>query len=80
MPNPAPKVITTVEPEQCPMCGSPLVSIGTKDRICNACGFSCTVHTEEDELDAEAERLVRSRGWNEDEGRSKEIGRFQTRW
>lgn len=80
MPNPAPKVITTAEPDQCPMCGSPLVSIGTKDRICNACGFSCTVHTEEDELDAEAERLVRSRGWNEEEGRSKKIGRFQTRW
>jgi hypothetical protein len=78
--SPAPKVITTAEPDACPMCAAPMVKTGQHDRICNGCGFVCTVQTEEDELDAEADRLARSRGWNEDEGRSRKIGRFQTRW
>ena len=80
MPSPTPKVITTEEPEGCPLCSTPLVKTDEHSRICNSCGFSCRVLTEEDELDAEAERLVRSRGWNEEQGRGKKIGRFQTRW
>jgi hypothetical protein len=37
------------------------------------------VVTESDELDAVADRIIRSRGWNEDEGKSKKIGRA-ARW
>ena len=51
-----------------------------KDFQCNGCGFTCTVFTAEDELDAEADKLVHQRGYNEEHGRAKKIGKFQARW
>jgi hypothetical protein len=80
MPNAAPRVTTTVDVKVCPQCGSPAVQLGRQDRGCNGCGLAWTVVTEADELDAKADREVRSRGWNEEKERSRKIGKFQTRW
>ncbi len=73
-------VITTTKPDACPQCGSVMVCTSAQDYQCNACGFTCSVFTAEDELDAEADRLVRTRGFNEEHGRGKKIARFQSRW
>jgi len=72
--------MTTEDLPQCPGCGAPAVQTSDRDRQCNTCGLTWTRETEADELDAEADRLVRSRGWNEERGRSKTIGKFQRRW
>ena len=74
------EIISTREPDRCPQCKSPLVRTCMKDFQCNGCGFTCTVFTAEDELDAEADKLVRQRGYNEEHGRAKKIGKFQARW
>lgn len=71
---------TTVDVPNCPQCGAVAVKQGIQDRACNTCGLVWKVVTEQDELDAEADRLVRSRGWNEEHGRGKEIGKGALRW
>ena len=76
-------VVITADLEFCPACEPkqvPLVRTGTNDRICNTCGFSCTLVTPKDEADLEADMLVRSRKWNEEHGHARLIGKFQTRW
>ena len=70
-------IITTEKPSACPQCGSPMVSTSANDYQCNACGFTCSVFTAQDELDAEADKIVRTRGYNEEHGRGKKISRFQ---
>jgi len=74
------KLIVTEDIAECPKCGAPAVKTGDRQRQCNACGLTWERVTEEDELDADAESLVRSRGWNEERGRGKSIGKFQQRW
>ena len=74
------RLIVSEDLPECPQCGAPAVKTDDRQRQCNACGLTWERMTEEDELDAEAERLVRSRGWNEEQGRGKKIGKFQTRW
>jgi hypothetical protein len=74
------QITTTEDVPTCPKCDAPAVKDGLQDRHCNACGLAWKVVTAEDELDAEADRLVRSRGWNEEKGKSKKIGKFQARW
>ena len=73
-------LIVTEDLPDCPRCGAPAVKTSDRDRQCNSCGLTWERLTEDDELDAEAERLVRSRGWNEEQGRGKSIGKFQSRW
>ena len=76
-------ITSTTDLELCPTCEPkqvPLVSTGTKDRVCNTCGFACTIVTPKDEADLEADMLVRSRKWNEEHGRARLIGKFQNRW
>ena len=74
------RLTTTDDVKECPQCAGAVTSTGLNDRQCNTCGLVWTVVTEADELDAEADRLVRSRGYSEDRGRSRKIGRFQSRW
>jgi len=74
------RVIVTEDLAECPRCGAPAVKTGDRSRQCNSCGLAWERFNEDDELDAEAERLVRSRGWNEERGRGKSIGKFQQRW
>jgi peptide subunit release factor 1 (eRF1) len=74
------RLIVTEDLAECPQCGAPVVKTSDRARQCNSCGLAWERVTEDDELDAEAERLVRSRGWNEERGRAKSIGKFQTRW
>lgn len=74
------KIIATVDAANCPRCGSPAVKLGQQDRGCCGCGLSWTVVTERDELDAKADREVRSRAWNEESGRGRKIGRGASRW
>lgn len=76
-------VTITSDLEFCPVCEAgdqcvPLVKTTRNDRICNTCGFACVLVTEADELDAQADRQVRSRGANIE--RASKIGRFQSRW
>lgn len=78
VPATAPRVIATEEPAACPGCNSPLVRTTLHDRICNCCGFVCTVQTAEDELDMEADRAVMTREFNEE--RARKIHGGQTRW
>ena len=73
-------ITTTEDLKQCPGCGAQAVVDGRQDRHCNTCGLAWTVVTAQDELDAEADRNVRSRAVNEERGRGRKIGRFQTRW
>jgi len=73
-------IVITEDVANCPQCGAEAVKLGPNQRNCNACGLTWEVCTEEDELDAQADRLVRSRGWNEDREGKREIGRFQKRW
>ena len=56
------------------------VKTGDRQRQCNACGLAWERMTEDDKLDAEADHLVRSRGYNEEQGRAKSISKFQKRW
>jgi len=73
-------IITTVDVAFCPQCLSPAVRYDEHARGCNGCGLTWKVVTERDELDAEADRLIRSRGWNEEHGRGKTVGKGATRW
>ena len=73
-------ITVTEDLPNCPGCGAPAVKTSDRDRQCNSCGLTWERVTEDDELDAEADRLVRSRGWNEERGRGKSIGKFQQRW
>lgn len=70
----------TQDVPKCPKCDAPAVADSLLQRHCNACGLAWTVQTADDELDAEADRLVRTRGWNEEKGKAKKIGKFQSRW
>jgi len=54
--------------------------MGRQDRACLTCGLAWKVVTEQDELDAEADRLIRSRGYAEEHGRGKTVGKGATRW
>jgi len=74
------RITVTEDLPACPQCGAPAVKTGTNDRICNSCGLTWTVRTEQDELDEAASREVRSREFNEERGRARKIGRLQTRW
>ena len=71
---------TSEDLPNCPQCGAPAVKDDDRSRHCNSCGLGWQLKTEADELDLEADKLVRSRGWNEEQGHGKNIGRFQTRW
>ena len=64
----------------CPGCGAVATKTDEHHRVCTTCGLAWERKTPEDELDEEADRLVRSRGWNEEKKGSTSIGRFQTRW
>jgi hypothetical protein len=64
----------------CPQCGAPAVKDDERGRHCNSCGLSWQLRTEADELDLEADKLVRSRGWNEEQGRARDLGRVPHRW
>lgn len=74
------RLIVTEDLPECPGCGAPAVKTSERDRQCNSCGLTWERVTENDELDAEADRLVRSRGWNEEQGRGKSIKKSQVRW
>ena len=73
-------IIVTEDLPECPQCGAPAVKTGDRQRQCNACGLAWERMNEDDELDAEADRLVRGRGFADEHGRSRKIGKFQTRW
>ena len=75
-----PRLIVTEDLPDCPRCSAPAVKTGDRQRQCNACGLAWERVTEDDELDAEADHLVRSRAYSEECGRSKSISKFQTRW
>ena len=62
------------------MCGALAVKLGRQDRACFTCGLTWTVVTERDELDAKADRAVRSREFNEEHDRARKIGKNATRW
>jgi uncharacterized Zn finger protein (UPF0148 family) len=74
------RLTVTEDVTECPRCGAPAVKTSDRERQCNSCGLTWERVTENDELDAEAERLVQSRGWNEERGRAKSIGKTQQRW
>ena len=74
------RIIVTEDVSECPRCGAPAVKTGDRERQCNTCGLAWERMSEDDELDAEADRLVRSRGYNEEQGRAKSISKFQNRW
>jgi len=74
-----PRPITTVDAENCPQCGAPAVRYTLQDRGCNTCGLAWKVVTEQDELDAEAEKITRSRAYAEEHGRGRSIGKG-SRW
>jgi tRNA(Ile2) C34 agmatinyltransferase TiaS len=75
-----PRLIVTEDLPDCPRCAAPAVKTGDRDRQCNSCGLTWERMTEDDELDAEADQLVRSRAFNEEHGRAKSISKFQMRW
>ncbi len=74
------RITVTEDLPECPQCGAPAVKTGDRQRQCNACGLAWERLEENDELDAEADRLVRSRGWNEEHGGARDIGKFPRRW
>ena len=80
MPEPTAGLITTKDIANCPRCDSPAVRTGRNDRICNGCGLAWTVHSEADELDAKADREVRSREFSEDRGWARAIPKGANRW
>ena len=73
-------ITVTEDLPSCPQCGAPAVKTGDRQRQCNACGLAWERVTEDDELDAEADQMVRSRAFNEEQGRAKSISKFQKRW
>ncbi len=74
------QITVTEDLKECPGCATPAVKTGQRTRICNTCGLTWLVETAEDVLDAEAEREVRSRAYNEEKGRGRAIAPAQTRW
>ena len=74
------QITVTEDIRICPSCGALPVRIDEKSRNCNSCGLTWTVETAEDDLDAAADREVRSREWNEEKGRGRRIPEGQTRW
>jgi uncharacterized Zn finger protein (UPF0148 family) len=74
------RLVVTEDLSECPRCGAPAVKTSDRDRQCNTCGLTWERVTEDDELDIAADRSARSRGWNEERGRSKSIGKGQQRW
>ena len=74
------RLIVTEELSSCPGCGAPPVKTGDRQRQCNACGLVWERRTAADEEDDEADRMVRSRGWNERNHGSTKIPKGQTRW
>jgi len=73
-------ITTTVDVPNCPQCGGLAKQMGRQDRACLTCGLAWKVVTEQDELDAEADRLIRSRGYAEEHGRGRTVGKGATRW
>jgi uncharacterized Zn ribbon protein len=73
-------IIVTEDLPNCPRCEAPAVKDDDRRRHCNSCGLAWERKTEADELDDDADRLVRSRGFNEKARGSTTIGRGQTRW
>lgn len=73
-------ITVTEDIPNCPGCDAPAVKDSDRQRHCNACGLAWERRTEADELDDEADRLVRSRGFNEKVRGTTTIGRGQTRW
>ena len=69
------RIIVTEDVSECPRCGAPTVKTGDRERQCNTCGLAWERMSEDD-----ADRLVRGRAFNEEQGRSKSISKFQTRW
>ena len=74
------RITTTVDLPECPRCGSPAKHLGRADRACMACGLTWTVSSEREELDAKADREVRSRGFNEERGRARRVPKGASRW
>ena len=74
------RIIVTEDVSECPRCSAPAVKTSDRQRQCNSCGLAWERVTEDDELDAEADQLVRSRAFNEEHGRVKSISKFQMRW
>ena len=74
------QITVTEDLKECPGCGAPAVRIDARHRNCNGCGLTWTVETAEDELDAAADREVRSREFNEEHGRGRPIAKGQARW
>lgn len=76
------KLTVSEDIQTCPQCddGTPLVQIGYHLRQCNSCGVAIEWVTEENELDAEADRQVLTREYNEGHGRGKAIAKYQQRW
>ena len=73
-------IIVTEELPNCPKCGAPAVSTGDRQRQCNSCGLAWERKTPADEEDDEADRVVRSRGFNEKAGGARSIVPGQGRW
>ena len=74
------KIIVTEDLPGCPNCGGPAVKDDEHGRHCNTCGLTWERRTEDDELDAEVDRLTRGRGWADERGRSRKIRGGQERW
>jgi hypothetical protein len=72
-------LIVTEDVPDCPGCGAPAVRLGDRQRHCNGCGLDWERMTEADELDAKADREVRSRAAAEERG-TIAISKHQTRW
>lgn len=74
------RLIVSEELTACPKCGAPPVSTGDRQRQCNCCGLVWERMTAEDEADEEADRVVRSRRFNEKQRGFRPISCGQTRW
>lgn len=74
------KLTASLDVPTCPQCGSPVKQLSRNDRACCSCGLTWTVYTERDELDAKADREVRSREFSENQQRGRRIPRGATRW
>ena len=73
-------IVVSEDIPNCPGCGAVARKTDDLHRICTTCGLAWERKTPEDEADEEADRLVRSRGWNEEKKGRTPIGRGQMRW
>ena len=64
----------------CPGCGAVATKTDETHRVCTTCGLAWERRTPEDELDEEADRAVRSRGFSEKGGGMTPLRPGQTRW